>query len=186
MYKAEELQRLLVAKQESEIAHALNFATEAHKGIRRKFDEEDYINHPIRVSENFREARQIKVALLHDVVEDTKYTLVDIECLFGLEVAVGVAWLTDVKTQKGINRAQRVQEDSDRLSQAPNWVKAIKTADIIDNLPSMIEHDPKFAKVFVAEKKITLDKMTYLGGTPWSYLSIKAYGIIDDYYKEKM
>ena len=185
MYKAEVLQARIDKRVGQGISDVRSFATQAHKGVMRKFGEGEYINHPIRVSQNFSDPRQIKVALLHDVVEDTDYSIDTIILMFGLEVGTGVEWLTDASKVEGQNRAQRVQENSDRLSQAPNWVKAIKTADIIDNLPSIIEHDPDFAKIFVAEKKITLDKMTYLKGTPWSYLSIKAYAIIDDYYKEK-
>lgn len=183
MYEAEKLQISLDQENIVEIAKVKLFAIKAHEGVRRKYGEEDYICHPFRVSENFVEPRMVKVALLHDVVEDTRYTTEDIQELFGLEVATGVEWLTNIPKEEGQNRAERTQINSDRLSQAPSWVKAIKTADIIDNMPSIIECDPNFAKTFIAEKQMVLDKMTYLKGTPWSYLSIKAYSIIDDYYK---
>jgi len=70
-----------------EIRKALNLAVEAHKNMRRKSGE-PYIYHPIAVAHIAAKeiglgSTSIICALLHDVVEDTEYTLNDIEKLFG-------------------------------------------------------------------------------------------------------
>ena len=61
---------------------ALEFAKEAHKGIVRKTSDTPYITHPIEVAEIVAQMSSdedvIIAALLHDVVEDTAYTLEDI------------------------------------------------------------------------------------------------------------
>jgi len=74
------------------IRSAFDVAVDAHKNQRRKSGEA-YIFHPIAVakivaSEIGLDATSIASALLHDVVEDTEYTLDDIERLFGESVAV--------------------------------------------------------------------------------------------------
>ena len=69
------------------ITKAFNFARQAHKGVRR-LSGEPYIMHPIAVaqiacSEIGLGSTSICSALLHDVVEDTDYTVEDIENIFG-------------------------------------------------------------------------------------------------------
>ena len=69
------------------ITKAFNFAKQAHKGVRR-LSGEPYIMHPIAVakivcSEIGLGSTSICAALLHDVVEDTEYTVEDIENMFG-------------------------------------------------------------------------------------------------------
>ena len=73
------------AKDKKEIRKALNIAVEAHKDMRRKSGE-PYIFHPIAVAHIAAKeiglgTTSIICALLHDVVEDTDYTLKDIEKL---------------------------------------------------------------------------------------------------------
>ena len=82
------------------IERAFRFADEAHRGIRRRSGE-PYIMHPIAVARIVsREiglgSTSICAALLHDVVEDTEYTVDDIENLFGKKVAQIVAGLTKI------------------------------------------------------------------------------------------
>lgn len=69
------------------IERAFKFAKEAHKGIRRRSGE-PYILHPIAVARIVSHeiglgSTSICAALLHDVVEDTEYTVEDIENHFG-------------------------------------------------------------------------------------------------------
>ena len=71
------------------ITKAFNFARQAHKGVRR-LSGEPYILHPISVSTS------ICSALLHDVVEDTDYTVEDIENIFGSKIAQIVDGLTKI------------------------------------------------------------------------------------------
>lgn len=82
------------------IKKAFVFAKEAHKGIRRRSGE-PYILHPIAVARiASREiglgSTSICAALLHDVVEDTEYTVEDIERNFGPKIAQIVAGLTKI------------------------------------------------------------------------------------------
>lgn len=82
------------------ITKAFNFARHAHKGVRR-LSGEPYIMHPIAVAqitctEIGLGSTSICAALLHDVVEDTDYTVDDIENMFGEKVARIVDGLTKI------------------------------------------------------------------------------------------
>lgn len=82
------------------ITKAFNFAKHAHKGVRR-LSGEPYIMHPLAVaqivcSEIGLGSTSICSALLHDVVEDTDYTVEDIENMFGPKVAQIVDGLTKI------------------------------------------------------------------------------------------
>ncbi|MFC5044606.1 RelA/SpoT family protein [Aquimarina hainanensis] len=104
------------------IRQAFDIAVDAHKNQRRKSGEA-YIFHPIAVakivaSEIGLDATSIAAALLHDVVEDTEYTLVDIEQMFGETVARIVDGLTKISSLK---------KDKDISLQAENFRKMLLT-----------------------------------------------------------
>ncbi|MGN1210672.1 MAG: HD domain-containing protein, partial [Candidatus Cryptobacteroides sp.] len=90
-------------REELEIVQkAFDFANEAHKGVRRRSGE-PYILHPIAVAKIVVNNiglgyKSIAAALLHDVVEDTDYTVDDIRNLFGDRIALLVDGLTKIKT----------------------------------------------------------------------------------------
>ena len=81
------------------IFDALAFATKAHEGIKRKSGE-PYIIHPISVSQilvdNNMDYSSVIAGLLHDVVEDTKITLVEIEQRYGKTVSKLVDGVTKI------------------------------------------------------------------------------------------
>ena len=82
------------------IDKAFNFAKEAHRGVRR-LSGEPYIMHPIAVAQIACEeiglgSTSICAALLHDVVEDTDYTVEDISNIFGEKIAQIVDGLTKI------------------------------------------------------------------------------------------
>ena len=82
------------------VTKAFNFARQAHKGVKR-LSGEPYIMHPIAVaqiacSEMGLGSTSICSALLHDVVEDTDYTVEDIENIFGPKIAQIVDGLTKI------------------------------------------------------------------------------------------
>lgn len=84
------------------IQKAFDFANEAHKGVRRRSGE-PYILHPIAVAKIVVSNiglgyKSIVAALLHDVVEDTHYTVENLKSLFGEKVATLVDGLTKIKT----------------------------------------------------------------------------------------
>ena len=83
------------------IKKAFEFANEAHKGVRRRSGE-PYIMHPLAVakivvSEIGLGYKSIVAALLHDVVEDTDYTIDDIKAQFNEKIASLVDGLTKIK-----------------------------------------------------------------------------------------
>ena len=82
------------------ITKAFNFARHAHRGVRR-LSGEPYIMHPLAVAQIVCEeiglgSTSICCALLHDVVEDTDYTVEDIENMFGPKIAQIVDGLTKI------------------------------------------------------------------------------------------
>lgn len=88
------------AEERKQIRKAFVLATNAHFGVRRKSGE-PYIYHPIAVamiccSEMNLGATSVICALLHDVVEDTDYTLDDMRELFGDVVANIIDGLTKI------------------------------------------------------------------------------------------
>lgn len=101
---------------------AFDTAVEAHKDQRRKSGEA-YIFHPIAVakivaSEIGLDATSIAAALLHDVVEDTKFTLADIEKMFGGTVR---------KIVDGLTKISHLKKDKDVSMQAENFRKMLLT-----------------------------------------------------------
>jgi (p)ppGpp synthase/HD superfamily hydrolase len=144
------------------IDRAKFFAEVAHAGQTRKYSDDPYITHPIRVSEivahNQGTDEMIAAALLHDVVEDTPVTHDEILDKFGANVSDLVFGLTDVDLSKG-NRKTRKALDRDRIASSSADVQLIKLADFIDNTTSIVQHDPSFAKLYLQEKSQMLDVM---------------------------
>lgn len=145
------------------LVSALRVAELHHRGQVRKYTGEPYLVHPVAVATLVKECGEdeytIAAALLHDTVEDTTLTLPDIRREFGTRVADLVNWVTTIKYPSE-NRRERKERELDRLAAAPGEAHTIKLADIIDNVPSILEHDPKFAKVFMAEKLALLGVLT--------------------------
>ena len=108
------------------IKKAFNFANEAHKGVRRRSGE-PYILHPIAVAKIVVKNiglgyKSIVAALLHDVVEDTDYTVEDLKKLFGAKVATIVDGLTKIKTV--LDNEDKAQQKS---MQAENFKRILLT-----------------------------------------------------------
>ena len=132
------------------IRKAFDIAVDAHKDQRRKSGEA-YIFHPIAVAKIVAQqigldATAIAAALLHDVVEDTAYTLEDIEQLFGETVA---------RIVDGLTKISQLSSEQDISLQAENFRKMlltlnddvrvilIKIADRLHNMQtmdSMVDH----------------------------------------------
>jgi len=101
------------------ITKAFNFAKAAHKGIKRRSGE-PYIMHPLAVARIVvREiglgSTSICSALLHDVVEDTDYTVEDIENLFGAKIAQIVDGLTKISGGVFAEKASEQAENFRKL-----------------------------------------------------------------------
>jgi len=126
------------------VRSAFDIAVDAHKNQRRKSGEA-YIFHPIAVakivaSEIGLDAVSIAAALLHDVVEDTEYTLDDIERMFGETIARIVDGLTKIAhLKKDMNISQQAENFRKMLLTLHDDVRVIiiKIADRYHNMLTM-------------------------------------------------
>ena len=131
------------------IQKAFELSVEAHKGVRRRSGEL-YIMHPLAVARIVAEeiglgAKGIAAALLHDVVEDTDYTVEDLTTIFGEKIANIVDGLT--KLEGAFDQTQSRQAENFRkllLTMVEDVrVILIKLADRLHNmrtLDSMPDH----------------------------------------------
>lgn len=142
------------------IRTAFDTAVDAHKEQRRNSGEA-YIFHPINVAKIVAEqigldATSIAAALLHDVVEDTNYTLEDIERLTNPKVA---------KIVQGLTKISHLKKDKDISMQAENFRKMlltlhddirviiIKIADRLHNMKTL-EGIPEYKQVKTASETL--------------------------------
>ena len=114
--------RTLSKEDKKLIRNAFDIAVDAHKEQRRKSGEA-YIFHPIAVakivaSEIGLDSTSIAAALLHDVVEDTDYTLADIEQMFGESVT---------RIVDGLTKISHLSTDKNNSLQAENFRKMLLT-----------------------------------------------------------
>ncbi|KAJ3226533.1 Guanosine-3',5'-bis(diphosphate) 3'-pyrophosphohydrolase MESH1 [Clydaea vesicula] len=124
----------------------INFAAQKHTNQRRKDKvKTPYINHPIGVMHILsQEARisdleTLQAAVLHDVIEDTDCTPLEIETRFGTNVKDIVMEVTDDKSLSSIERKQL------QISTAPKKsrkAKAVKLADKLNNLRDLQNSTP--------------------------------------------
>ena len=131
------------------IRKAFNFAKHAHRGVRR-LSGEPYIMHPIAVaqivcSEIGLGSTSICSALLHDVVEDTEYTVEDIENMFGPKIAQIVDGLTKISGGIFGDHASAQAENFKKLLLTMNddiRVILIKMADRLHNMRTLGSQPP--------------------------------------------
>ena len=146
------------------IQKAEQFAQEAHKNHQRKYTGDPYYVHLDEVRNIVKQAggtiEQQAAALLHDTVEDTSVTPVDVTREFGPKIAKLVVELTDVSKPEDGNRKTRKAIDRDKLAGVSAEAQTVKYADLISNGRDIGKNDPKFAKVYHAEKADLLRVMT--------------------------
>ena len=125
------------------INKAFNLANEAHKGVRRKSGE-PYIIHPIAVAKIVTHeiglgAKSIACALLHDVVEDTDYTVEDIERLFGRKIASIIDGLTKISGVFDANSSLQAENFRKMLLTLADDIRVIliKLADRLHNMRTL-------------------------------------------------
>ena len=151
----------VLSKEDKElIRKAFEIAVDAHSEQRRKSGE-PYIYHPIAVAkivamEIGLGATSIASALLHDVVEDTEYTLDDIEQMFGETIA---------RIVNGLTKISRLNKEQDASIQAENFRKMlltlhddvrvilIKIADRLHNMQTM-DSMPAHKQVKIASETL--------------------------------
>ena len=126
------------------IEQAFRFANKAHYGVRR-LSGEPYIMHPLAVakivvSEIGLGSTSISAALLHDVVEDTDYTVEDIDNLFGAKIAQIVDGLTKISGGVFGDKASEQAENFRKLLLTMSddiRVVLIKIADRLHNMRTL-------------------------------------------------
>tara|TARA_R110002051_G_scaffold122437_1_gene195545 strand:+ start:31289 stop:33499 length:2211 start_codon:yes stop_codon:yes gene_type:complete len=126
------------------IRKAFEIAVDAHKDQRRKSGEA-YVFHPLAVaqivaSEIGLDATSIAAALLHDVVEDTEYTLNDLEQMFGETIA---------RIVDGLTKISNLKKDRDVSLQAENFRKMLLT----------INDDPRVIIIKIADRLHNMQTM---------------------------
>lgn len=130
----------------SRLITALAFAADRHRHQRRKDQEASpYVNHLIAVAEVLANAGGVEdedlliAAVLHDVVEDTKTSLAEVEARFGARVAGWVAEVSDDKSRPSAERKRLQIEHAPLLSPG---AKQLKIADKICNVRDILRAPP--------------------------------------------
>lgn len=156
------------------IEKIIQFADESHGDQMRRYANDRYIVHPVRVMQTCQEYTNeitiLAAALLHDLLEDTPVTKEEIRSfLLGLltpqqadKTTRLVEELTDVFTKEKYpkwNRRKRKNKEVERLEKTSADAQTIKYADIIDNAPEIAEEDPDFAERFLPEYRHLLRKI---------------------------
>lgn len=145
---------------------ARQFAHEAHDSIgqKRKYSGEPYWVHTDAVAALMVEiggSEDLVIAAhLHDVIEDVfplkpRYCIEYITAQFGVPAAKLVIGATDVFTKEAypeLNRAQRKQNERERVAAESAELHTLKLGDFIHNTASIVEHDKDFAVVYLREK----------------------------------
>ena len=136
---------------------AKNFAIKAHKGqVRKSEKDKPMIMHPINVAELLEEYgyddNVVAAGYLHDVVEDTTYTIEDIENEFGKDIASLVMGASEL--DKSLSWEERKQHTIDETKTLPFRNKLIICADKINNLEDiMIKFEKNESRDFSAFKR---------------------------------
>ncbi|MDC0204289.1 RelA/SpoT family protein [Flavobacteriales bacterium] len=144
-----------------EIRIAFNLAVDAHKDMRRKSGE-PYIYHPLAVAHIAAKeiglgTTSIICALLHDVVEDTDYTLKDIEKLFGKKIATIIDGLTKIQEVFDKNVSLQAENFRKMLLTLSDDVRVIliKLADRLHNMRTL-DAMPKLKQLKIASETLYL------------------------------
>ncbi len=143
------------------IIKAFRFADEAHKGMRRKSGE-PYILHPLSVAKIVNQeiglgVKSVIASLLHDVVEDTDYTIEDIEVAFGEKIAIIVDGLTKISgvfDTKSSLQAENFRKMLLTLSEDVRVI-IIKLADRLHNMRTL-DALPRYKQIKIAGETIYL------------------------------
>lgn len=121
------------------ILKAARIAERAHRNQKRKWNQDPYILHPARVAgrvglHHLATETMMAAAYLHDVLEDTGMTAMDLEREVGPPVTDLVVALTNPSKRTQAPRGIRKEIDRQHLSLQSQEVKIIKMLDRIDNL----------------------------------------------------
>ncbi|WP_276134614.1 HD domain-containing protein [Polluticoccus soli] len=148
----------------------------AHHEQMRRYTPERYIVHPVRVMNTCRaytaDLTVLAAAILHDVLEDTPVTPVELLQFLNTVMTPAeaertlalVVELTDVYVRDkypGMSRRERKAKEQDRMSATSADAQTIKYADIMDNCAEIVNHDAHFAPMFLQECRQLLNRMNH-------------------------
>lgn len=135
--------RCKTASDKKLILKAFNLAKEAHKGVKRKSGE-PYIIHPLEVAQIVSTEiglgpKAIVCSLLHDVVEDTHYTVEDIERIFGKKIASIIDGLTKIANVFDVNSSLQAENFRKIILTLTDDIRVIliKLADRLHNMRTL-------------------------------------------------
>ncbi|MEN6541770.1 HD domain-containing protein [Parvibaculum sp.] len=131
---------------EAVFVKAVAFAAEKHRNQRRKdADASPYINHPIALANvlaneaGVRDVAVLCAAILHDTIEDTETTAVELDEAFGAHITSIVLEVTD---DKSLEKHVRKQHQIDHAPHSSPEAKLVKLADKICNLRDILASPP--------------------------------------------
>jgi len=149
--------RLKTAEDIAFVRKAFELANEAHSKMRRKSGE-PYIIHPIAVAKIVAQEiglgrKSISSALLHDVVEDTDYTVADIERMFGPKIASIVEGLTKISTILDQDASKQIENFRKMLMTMSEDIRVImiKLADRLHNMRTL-DSMPEYKQIKIASE----------------------------------
>lgn len=126
------------------VEKALDFATNAHKGQKRKGVEKEYITHPIAVYKLIQKyTDDVHVhcaALLHDVLENTEVTYEELVTEFGENIANIVLEVSDKKEdKKQLSWLQRRKKSIEKIPSLSDEAVMVELADKLHNVESLMQ-----------------------------------------------
>jgi len=143
------------------VRRAFDLANEAHANMRRKSGE-PYFTHPLAVAKIVAQEiglgpKSIVSALLHDVVEDTDYTLTDIERMFGTTIAGLVDGLTKISNVLDKDASLQVENFRKMIMTMSQDIRVIfvKLADRLHNMRTL-DSMPEYKQVKIASETVYL------------------------------
>lgn len=153
---------LIKAIQFAELAHrTMHYDDKGNQVMHvRKYTGDPYLVHLLEVGKILEDYHApgivVTAGILHDVLEDTAVTYLDVWKEFGQVVASIVGEMTEGYTKKmfpELNRKTRKELEALRLSRVSMDAKSVKCADLISNMRSILLHDKNFATVYLDEVK---------------------------------
>lgn len=139
---------------------AREFAIKAHGDQVRKYTGDPYHAHlgNVALILHLHGLNPLIVAAgwLHDTLEDTATTRLQLQSQFGVKIARIVWEVTDQSKPSDGNRAARKAIDREHLASSSSEGASVKLADLIDNTRDIAANDPHFAKLYLREKALLL------------------------------
>ncbi|MHA1797348.1 MAG: HD domain-containing protein [Candidatus Helarchaeota archaeon] len=139
----------------------IQFARKKHQGQFRKNHDIPYIAHPIGVANILKnlnvEDDLIKVAYLHDVLEDTEASYEEIKTNFGERIANLVLELTNDPVE--ISKLGKTRYLINKINKMSSDALTIKLADRLNNVEDIEETDAKFRKYYVKQTHEILEHL---------------------------